>query len=448
MTEKSINESLKRAVGNMTPDIWGEISSKAVRKNEGTEIIMDVKKKNRTKIVGLIAAAAAVVVCVFGVTQYMASSIVDSIIDIDVNPSIEITANKKDRVIAAKPLNEDAKAILNDMDLSGVDIDVAVNAITGSMVKNGYFSDGKDSVLVSVRNKDPKKADDLRTKVVGDMNTSLTANDLKANMMDQAIEDGNEEIEANAKKYGLSYGKAMLISKLIESDKTLTYDKLASLTMGDIKKLIAERKIDTKSFVRSDDDDEVYCGDCGKLKLECDGNCGQHGDFCEICGKPKAECSGCDDDDKRSIYCDDCGKLKTECGGKCGQRGDFCEICGKPKAECGDCDKNDKLSKYCDDCGKLKTECGGKCGQHGDFCEICGKPKAECGDCDKNDVLSKFCDDCGKLKTECGGKCEQTVDFCEICGKLVTECGDCGADPTKPDNGQESSTEAEDANDD
>ena len=42
-----------------------------------------------------------------------------------------------------------------DMDFSGSSLDVAVNAIIGSMLQNGYLNELANSVLISVDNNDP-----------------------------------------------------------------------------------------------------------------------------------------------------------------------------------------------------------------------------------------------------------------------------------------------------
>ena len=65
---------------------------------------------------------------------------VDSVIGLDVNPSIEISVNRKDKILETEALNEDAVTVLADMDLEGVDLNIGVNAIIGSMVRCGYLS--------------------------------------------------------------------------------------------------------------------------------------------------------------------------------------------------------------------------------------------------------------------------------------------------------------------
>ena len=78
-------------------------------------------------------------------------------IGIDVNPSIELSVNRNEKVLQANPLNEDAETILDDMNLKNVDLDIAVNALIGSMVRNGYLDELDNAILVTVSNENEKK---------------------------------------------------------------------------------------------------------------------------------------------------------------------------------------------------------------------------------------------------------------------------------------------------
>ena len=62
-------------------------------------------------------------------------------IGIDVNPSVELSINRNGRVLKVRALNEDAVSIIDGMDLEGVDLNVAVNAVVGAMVTHGYLDD-------------------------------------------------------------------------------------------------------------------------------------------------------------------------------------------------------------------------------------------------------------------------------------------------------------------
>ena len=83
-----------------------------------------------------------------GVGYYLQSNTVASIIYLDVNPGVELTVNRQEKVLSAAPTNEDAVDILDGMELKGTPLDVAMNAIVGSLVKNGYVDELANSILI------------------------------------------------------------------------------------------------------------------------------------------------------------------------------------------------------------------------------------------------------------------------------------------------------------
>ena len=74
---------------------------------------------------------------------------------------------------------------MEDMDLKGVELNVAVNAVIGSMVTHGYLDDLDNAILVTVSNDSIKKATALRSSVVEDIEQTLQENQVKAVVYDQ-----------------------------------------------------------------------------------------------------------------------------------------------------------------------------------------------------------------------------------------------------------------------
>ena len=161
MNNREIEERVKRAVEHGVPDVRQAILSQC---NEVEGKVIGMNDNNVRKKTGwrkYAAMAAVLVLLLGGVGVYSQNSAVDSIIELDVNPSIELSVNKKERVVEAKALNDDAVAILEDMDLKGADLDVAVNALIGSMLKHGYLSELQNSILISVENGDAARGKKL-----------------------------------------------------------------------------------------------------------------------------------------------------------------------------------------------------------------------------------------------------------------------------------------------
>ena len=425
MKNKDIEHRIREEVKAATPDVFEKVAGADISTDSNIKAFETGNRKSvRLKAArrGLAAACAAIVVGL-GALIYSLNAVTDSSISIDVNPSIEIITNKRDKVIKVNALNEDAEKVIGAMKLDDTGLDVTVNELVSAMVEYGYISADKRDILVTVENKNEEKAKSIRDRVDNDITEALIKLEIKPNLVSQTADrhKKNDDIQKQADENGISYGKALMISKLREKYPVLADEKLETMSTHEILLLLDSLGIkDYDDIFDVDDANELYCDDCGKLKTECrKGICADDGDYCEICGAREGSCvHSRDDDDDDGLYCDDCGKLKTECRkGICADDGDYCEICGAKEGSCvhskddddedddrtttstksgvstanskttsekaDDDDDDDADGPYCDDCGKLKTECRkGVCADDGDYCEICGKKEGSCSHTD------------------------------------------------------------------
>ena len=426
MKNKDIEHRIREEVKAATPDVFEKVAGADISTDGNIKAFETGNRKSvRLKAArrGLAAACAAIVVGL-GALIYSLNAVTDSSISIDVNPSIEIITNKRDKVIKVNALNEDAEKVIGAMKLDDTGLDVTVNELVSAMVEYGYISADKRDILVTVENKNEEKAKSIRDRVDNDITEALIKLEIKPNLVSQTADrhKKNDDIQKQADENGISYGKALMISKLREKYPVLADEKLETMSTHEILLLLDSLGIkDYDDIFDVDDANELYCDDCGKLKTECrKGVCADDGDYCEICGAREGSCvHSRDDDDDDGLYCDDCGKLKTECRkGICADDGDYCEICGAKEGSCvhskddddedddrtttstksgvsttnskttsekaDDDDDDDADGPYCDDCGKLKTECRkGVCADDGDYCEICGKKEGSCSHTDR-----------------------------------------------------------------
>ena len=83
----------------------------------------------------------------------------------------------------------------------------------------------------------------LREEISKDINDLLSAQNIEASILSQMYLD-DDEITNLAKQYGLSEGKANLISRVLKSDlknskgKEYTFEELAKLTINDLNILL------------------------------------------------------------------------------------------------------------------------------------------------------------------------------------------------------------------
>lgn len=194
---------------------------------------------------------------IFGSNYYFNTMAVDSVVGIDVNPGIELSTNKNNRVLKVTAVNSDAEKVLDGMNLKDTDLKVAVNAIVGSMVQNGYLTDRENSILVTVRNKDTKRAEDVRNLILSDIDASLKGNNIKASVINQTVTD-DETVGEFAKANSISVGKALFIQNLCAKDASLNPSVLAQMSLREIADLVTEKNIDIRDIVDYDADDSMW----------------------------------------------------------------------------------------------------------------------------------------------------------------------------------------------
>ena len=177
---------------------------------------------------GLLAVAMfALTACTEG-TEIAASTIA-----IDVNPSIVLELDEDDKVINVIKNNEEADIIVGDMELIGIDYNIAINAIIGSMVANGYINELANSVLLSIQSNDDLHESELMAELTQVVNDVLSGNAINGSVITQEL-DFDVDAEELAELLDISEAKAELILDIIEADPRVTAEELAQLSINDL----------------------------------------------------------------------------------------------------------------------------------------------------------------------------------------------------------------------
>lgn len=256
ITDFLIETHLKHAVGKLTPELAEQIWEQPTEKAAGGEWYLDgiaPAKHSYRKAVKWIAAAAACL-CVCLLSFCMINLRVDATIYLDVNPGIALRINRSEKVLDAEALNEDGRIILEDMDLKNTDLDVAVNAILGSMIKHGYVSEAKDAVLLSVEGGSAQKTKDLRSRLSENIYAYLFSVIGSGKVFDQDLEN-DDALEALVKQYGITPGKAALLQRLADANPNLDYCELAGMPMNELVAYLSQSGIDLRDFADYTGDD-------------------------------------------------------------------------------------------------------------------------------------------------------------------------------------------------
>ena len=239
MTNEKMERQLAVALEKTAPDDMSGVLSRCETR-KGTVINMPTMKTAKRKWTILVAACLAVVLLAGGGVLYQQANAVASVVSLDVNPSIELKVNSSEKVLVCTPLNDDAKAILADMsngaDLKGAKLDVAVNAIVGSLVRNGYLDSISSAIMISVEDKDAARAEKLQRELTSTVDGVLQTSEAKAAVLTQTLTQDAAR-EQQARENSISTGKAALVNRVLAINPALKFDALAKLSVEELKDL-------------------------------------------------------------------------------------------------------------------------------------------------------------------------------------------------------------------
>ncbi|MBE5956781.1 MAG: hypothetical protein E7253_10060 [Lachnospiraceae bacterium] len=256
MTDHELELRLKNAVEACTPDVLSKVMAECdnyqkkeaeKKKQEKIIDISHIHERNRAKekrgwkryasmaamLVLMIGAGA------FGSMQYQLKHVV-SIVQFDVNPSVEIRINKSEEVVKAVGLNKDGEEILSGMKLAGLDIYTATNAMIGSLLKHGYIDELANSILLSVEDEDSVRGLELQEGLTGEIEAILKSASINASILSQHV-DGNA-VDQVSQEYGISHGKASLIESILKSNSNYTFEELSKLSVNELNLIVSNPK--------------------------------------------------------------------------------------------------------------------------------------------------------------------------------------------------------------
>lgn len=266
MTHEGIHKRIQQAATHAAPDQLDAILS-ACGEQKGTVISMKKNQKRRW-IAPLSAAAALAIVAgsIFGISRFQQASAADSVVTLDINPSIALSVNSKETVTTATPLNDDAKDIMGGMELEGTNLETAVNAIIGACLQKGYLDELENAILVSVENADA----DTATQLQNELTATISGAFQSGSILTQTV-TVDDDLAQLAQKYNISAGKASLIQEVIAQDSTLTFESLAPLSMSEISLIASSRNLTTTGVSQTGStSDQAYIGQDAALQAACD----------------------------------------------------------------------------------------------------------------------------------------------------------------------------------
>ena len=243
MTEKELENRLKKAMENTTPDVLGRAKSSCRDLSVAPRKALNAKRTWRY----IAAAAAAVFLLAIGTVigtfiNKAPDNKVFATVSIDVNPSLEIKINKEEKVLRVIPLNDDAKKVIGNMDFKGATMELTVNALIGSMYRLGYLNEEHRTVLVSLDKEDAARAAYLLEQLTVQISSLTEANN--GRVIAQTYES-TADLRMIAERYKVPESKASIIERLLAADPSWEDMRLGLFSIETLTRLIASAEAGT-----------------------------------------------------------------------------------------------------------------------------------------------------------------------------------------------------------
>lgn len=237
-----LKQSLNRAVDQLPHPSFRDIADPPVIKMETMDRFAVQEEKSRRKDwKQFYRYAVPVFLCLLlllpGFGYVRSNLLVDGIIDLDVNPSIEITINRRDRVLQVTGLNEEAVEILAGTDYRTWDVRDAVGDLILRLNDKQYISRNQRTVLLSVDSKNPEKAERIKQELSASIEAALAGTEIQPLVVRQS-RPKDRDLQKRANEYHISSGKMRLVEEAARKAPDRDERELAGTAVDELYHLL------------------------------------------------------------------------------------------------------------------------------------------------------------------------------------------------------------------
>jgi hypothetical protein len=255
MNKKNIEKSISRSLSQAPAPDFATLVNLPYRRLEEHDFITRQEEKQST---GYIRQYTVVLSLCFALLLLVAGGwfyqyrLPNSMISLDINPSIEIKTNRHNQVISISALNEDAQKVLQTQDFMLEELDTAVASIVNAVVDQGYLNTDKNVILVSVENNSMEKAKILVDSLKLVIKKNASTHKMKLMVLSQTLKKDKAESE-EAKELGVSVGKLKLLKKIEISTDNLTTKSLSHKSMSELLAIAKENEVDLEDTIQMEE---------------------------------------------------------------------------------------------------------------------------------------------------------------------------------------------------
>jgi hypothetical protein len=189
---------------------------------------MNQKQKRPVKKLA-VSFAAFFLILFTGMLSYNFYFTESAYIDIDVNPSMELTLNRFNRVIDTRAYNDEANELLLAVDLKHKTYEEAVQLLIDKMIESGYLADDGlfTATLLAARNED-----ELLLSLQQVVDTSFTSHHVT---LEKDVFAVDQATKTCSHEENLSPAKYLAILELKEVDPSATIENCKGHTISEIR---------------------------------------------------------------------------------------------------------------------------------------------------------------------------------------------------------------------
>ncbi len=180
------------------------------------------------------ALACCVILLFFG--WFWQYRMVETTVFLDVNPSIQITANRRDQVLEVNGLNSDGRILIEGRQFSGLPLPTVLGQLADTLAQRDYLTPEKTTVLLTVQSKRQSHVQELESLLSSSIQSALEPRKIAPAIILQTYEE-DTSLQQAASQQQVSPGKMQYIRQILEEEDDYSLEELASMSLEDLRRL-------------------------------------------------------------------------------------------------------------------------------------------------------------------------------------------------------------------
>mgnify|MGYP001206720900 CR=1 FL=1 len=213
MNRREIKQRINRAVRQITPNVYDDVATVPVRKMAAHDHItrqeLPGERSRSVRMFGFAPAFASLAVLFIAIFAWWQFLRIDSVVAVDVNPSIELKLNRLSHVVAVQAYNPEAQSLVEAVPWRFSPVEDVIQRLLGAMKQQGYLQSENSFLMLSYQQDNQIRAEALGRR----LNKAVLRLKLQNPEMVYVQRVEIKEIAGLADDYNVSRGVMQLILK-------------------------------------------------------------------------------------------------------------------------------------------------------------------------------------------------------------------------------------------